>query len=556
MKKFLLALAMLVGAAPAYASYAVYPGCTVPGTPAGNTWYVDPVNGKTPAAGGLGTQAAPWNSIQGILQWWQPAGYTRPLLSSVPYYHTVGGKQVYVADQIGSPPVQPGDTVLLMSGDHGAVSIGDYNSETVNSDFVTFKAAPGQTPQFDSLTISRAQKFIFDGIKVQSVSSPSGNYGASLVTINDQGASYPTSDIILANLDVSALDHTAAALALLTTQAALLAVVHGGVASIGTAGNGTNGQPYTTCVSVTNSHIHDVYQGALLFSNNILFSNNTLDHFAADGIDFGASNLTISNNYEHDNQTVDGNHEDAMQGQNGPLAPGVAYNKFSNILIDSNLVIRHLDPNLLFPTYLQGISVFDEDWTNITVTNNVIVSGSCHGIDISSAHNGLIANNTVVDDLDSAETGATQCAPIVDFGPLTHESTYPTSNSRITNNAAPSLYVPPTGVTADHNVIQCCGTPGFARIVWYVNGAPVYIGASGTYANNNIIDTVGAAGEFATFSPSTYTYNLAPKAGAPLIGGGSQVGAPTTMLDILGALRTAPWTVGAFNHYGRSLHPR
>src|SRR3984957_2386835 len=97
----------------------VYPGCAQPG-PTGKVWYIDPVNGKTPAAGGNGSQTAPWNSLQGVLSFRFPSGYTRPLLSSLPYYHVVDGKRVYVADQLGSPPVQPGDTIELMSGGMGS----------------------------------------------------------------------------------------------------------------------------------------------------------------------------------------------------------------------------------------------------------------------------------------------------------------------------------------------------------------------------------------------------------------------------------------------------
>ena len=73
-------------------------------------------------------------------------------------------------------------------------------------------------------------------------------------------------------------------------------------------------------------------------------------------------------------------------------------NYFKNILIDSNLVIRQTDPELSFPTYLQGIDAFDSDWTNMTVTNNVIVTSAGWGMDFASIHNGLVANNTVLDD--------------------------------------------------------------------------------------------------------------------------------------------------------------
>ena len=58
----------------------VYPGCPVPPTTFNHIWYIDPVNGKTAAAGGLGTQAAPWNSLQAAFSV-QP-GYTTPLLST------------------------------------------------------------------------------------------------------------------------------------------------------------------------------------------------------------------------------------------------------------------------------------------------------------------------------------------------------------------------------------------------------------------------------------------------------------------------------------------
>ena len=90
------------------------------------------MNGKTPAAGGKGSQAAPWNSLNGVLSgyWatagWTFPGYTRPLLSTVPYLHIVNGVRVDVADSIGNPPVQPGDAIMLMSGNYGDIVIGAY----------------------------------------------------------------------------------------------------------------------------------------------------------------------------------------------------------------------------------------------------------------------------------------------------------------------------------------------------------------------------------------------------------------------------------------------
>jgi Right handed beta helix region len=155
----------------------------------------------------------------------------------------------------------------------------------------------------------------------------------------------------------------------------------------------------TKCVSLTGSHFSNVRFSASLSASQLVFSNNQIDHFGDDGIDYAASNLVITKNDIHDNLDIgDGNHEDAMQGQIGVLASGATVNYFENIPIDSNLVIRQSDAKLSFPTYLQGIDAFDEDWTNVTVTNNVVITRACWGIAFASIHSSLIANNTVVAD--------------------------------------------------------------------------------------------------------------------------------------------------------------
>ena len=167
----------------------VYPGCAQPG-PTGKVWWLDPVNGKTPADGGNGSQTAPWNSLPGVLSFRFPPGYTRPLLSSVPYIHVVDGKRVFIADQLGNPPVQPGDTIKLMSGNYGDIVIGDYLQQVVNPSFVTVEAAPGQAPVFLTLYIRSTNKWVFKGIKVQSLFGTNNNK-QGLVTVSDQGAVAP-----------------------------------------------------------------------------------------------------------------------------------------------------------------------------------------------------------------------------------------------------------------------------------------------------------------------------------------------------------------------------
>ena len=185
------------------------------------------MNGKSPAAGGAGSLLSPWNSISGVVdgRWaansFSVPGYTRPLLSSVPYYHVVNGKAEIVADQVGNPPVQPGDAIYLMSGNYGDVVLGEYITPTVNSssggivdiptlnsDWVTVQAVLGQVPVFTTLYIRSTNNWVFNGIKVQSLLGANNNNNP-LVTITDQGASYPTTDIVLENLLISSADSTA-----------------------------------------------------------------------------------------------------------------------------------------------------------------------------------------------------------------------------------------------------------------------------------------------------------------------------------------------------------
>jgi hypothetical protein len=80
-----------------------------------------------------------------------------------------------VADQVGSPPVQPGDTIMLMNGDYGDIGIGDYMQQVDNPNFVTIAAAPGQTPVFSTLYICSTNKWVFNGVKVQSLCRPCEN---------------------------------------------------------------------------------------------------------------------------------------------------------------------------------------------------------------------------------------------------------------------------------------------------------------------------------------------------------------------------------------------
>jgi hypothetical protein len=269
-------------------------------------------------------------------------------------------------------------------------------------------------------------------------------------------------------------------------------------------------------------------------ANNMLFSGNEIDRFGDDGIDYVASNILISKNYIHDDLNLGkGAHMDGMQGY-----PGGS----SNVVIDSNRVIRQTDPKLPFPTYLQGIDAFDGDWTNLTVTNNVVVTSACWGIFFSSVHGGKVINNTVVADGLIPQPG--NCKPLVVVGDKTHQGS-PSNDVIIRNNIANGLNIHnlDPNMTMDHNI--CLGINGRCQIVTYVNGKLDWGTIKpGMHGDHNLIDGGGAGEMFVNFDPAKFVYDLRLRPMAKAIGAGNSAEAPP--VDITGAPRGSRVDIGAY----------
>jgi hypothetical protein len=517
----------------------VYPGCAVPPATFNHIWYVDPVNGKTAAAGGLGTQGAPWNSLQAAFS--VEPGYTAPLLSTAPYHHPNPANPANTFSP-GGGPIQPGDEILLMSGDYGQILIGLWHYGVNNPSFVIIAAAPGQTPLLSSLTVKASSGFMFSGIKVQSLATR--QYESPMVSIGDQGPGFPTSNIILSNVSVSAADPSVTAT---WTQAEWAANTRVGISAFG-SDNGAN----TTCVSVVGSHITANHFGVVATANQMLVSGNEIDHFGDDAVDYAASNLTITQNYIHDPMDWNiGAHMDGMQGYPGrPVAPAT-YVTFKDVVIDSNRIIRQTSPNQPFPTYLQAIDAFDGNWENLRVTNNAIVTSSCWGIGFGSVHGGQIINNTVVDDGSDVGTknlaGRIMCRPGTTVGDRTHQGA--SSNDVVIRNNLTnglSIYNLDPNMVMDHNI--CSAIDGkCAILIFNLDGKPRFgVNQPGVYGDHNIIERRGADAEFVKFDPANFVYDLRLKAGAPAIGAGSPLGAPP--VDITGAARGNPIDIGAYRY--------
>jgi hypothetical protein len=499
----------------------VYSGCAVPAASPNHKWYIDPVNGSTT---GDGSSAHPWKSLMAVFT---PLNGANPLLSSIPFTHAVNGVQTFAPNP--SAPIQPGDAIELMSGNYGDIAFGNYDYNITNSDFVTVEAAAGQSPVFTSLFILGAKKFVFRNIKVQTLTTNPAAAGWGVRVTGSSG--YPFQDIILQGLSVSSQDDVSG-----WSQADWLANAISGINIDAGVGGITSG----SCVSVSDSVIYNVRFGAGLFGQNSVFTNNKIDNVGDDFIDHGTSNLAITHNELTNSEILgDGNHQDFIQGFLGTLPTGATTYNYSNILIDSNLMIRQTDPNLKFPGYVQGIDNFDADRTNVTITNNILVTSSCWGISAFSMHGGLIAHNTVLfDDTFSLVSGSGNCMPIIEAGGATHEGSN-SNNVTVENNIANGygLTFNGTGFVNQNNVCATYTSPtgvvGCQIAYTAADGTSNFPWAPGTLVGNNNEGDAAPNSEFTNFNPANlvYTVTILPNSLAAQLGAGAN---PATVGNISG----------------------
>ena len=262
---------------------------------------------------------------------------------------------------------------------------------------------------------------------------------------------------------------------------------------------------------MTNNTIYNVRFGSSLVADNMLYSGNTINDFGDDGIDFQGNNLVLSYNVVTNNHDMgDGNHEDGMQGQIG------RFQSNTNVTVDHNKVIRDTAPNLTFPTYLQGISAFDGDWTNLTVTNNIVITNVYHGMSFSSIHHGTILNNTVLDDGSYvADTSNPDRGEVmIDIDDKTHEGSS-SNDVSVKNNLSTELLINAPGVTTvSNNITQ-------KKLAIFVNGTLTYYSKAGTYGTANVVDPQLNT-YLAGFNPTNFQFNVQVSGSTPASGLGAQ----------------------------------
>ncbi len=171
-----VAIALVISASAVNATFVtqstaavVYPFCDIPPpTAVGHTWYVDPLRGT---AKGDGSRLRPWHTLAEVI--------AANMISTAP--SNMVRKQPYNAN----PPIKPGDTIFLMTGNHGAITLQGFYSSLIgynNNQFITIAAAPGQLPVISQLQIMGGSHWVIRGITFTS-NAPPGASDYTLLTL-------------------------------------------------------------------------------------------------------------------------------------------------------------------------------------------------------------------------------------------------------------------------------------------------------------------------------------------------------------------------------------
>ncbi len=371
----------------------------------GNTFFLDPTNGNLD---GDGSTAAPLPGLQvvidnDLIQRWEAVTH--------PY---VEGAELQLVNP--EAPIQPGDTLLLLSGDHGLCNV----VESHNEEWITIRAATGHEPVLSGLTLTgveryRVQDLILRGTSNQEVTR-------TLLHIESHNWRGPCREIIIERCDIASITDASSWSANDWDQNSAHGVMADG-----------------DYITLRDNVLTNVNMGLSACGQYCLIERNSIENFCGDGMRGIGDDMIFEYNTVRNCYDVNDNHDDGFQSFSVNDQP-----PRRRIILRGNMIIGYTDPDQPFRGTLQGIGCFDGMYDNWIIENNIVATDHWHGITLSGARGCRIVNNTVVD-LNEVDPGP----PWIRIGP--HKDGTPSSNCLIRNNIAASIFAG-DGVIEDHNI--------------------------------------------------------------------------------------------------------
>lgn len=263
-----------------------------------------------------------------------------------------------------------GDIIYLMDGFHGNPSV-----KGVNSDYVTIKIHPGDSPTLSLIKFGNSvatTKWIVEGLTIGA--EYNSTYHNSTLVYTGSAASFIKikNTTIFSKEDISSW-----------TLADWNSNVSNGVIFAG-----------SNC-SIENSVIKNIRTGIQFDGINCAAYNNSILNFAGDGLRALADNGVFEYNLIQDNYVIDANHDDGFQSWTND--GGVGNGTIKDVVLVGNTFINYTDPTRDFLGPLQGIFGTDGMFDNFHIENNIVVVDQWHGITLTGSTNATIINNTIID---------------------------------------------------------------------------------------------------------------------------------------------------------------
>jgi len=387
-----------------------------------NAFFIDPIHGS---ASGDGSKEAPWNSLQDLIN--------SGLLESRAWseYPAENLDESYLKPMNEGAPIKGGDTIYLMNGNYGDLSI----SEHYNSAPIIIKAYPGQKPVFTQMKLTSSANWVFENIAIDRTGL---ELGPALFLANNHSWTGNSWDISLINSQLTgSRDINAWGL-----QEWLS--VGGGIRS------------YAKNFKASGNTIENVRDAVLSQGANSLFEYNIINQYAFDAIrgfgEYSEFKYNLIKNSVYTDYSL--NHDDAFQSWIlDANTPQVGIVLHGNVIIDNHDLHKSPSPFLATRTpRVQAIGLFDGPFWNWKITNNAIVVSSSHGISTDKLKHSTVTGNVLIQNPNNT-AGST---PQISLRAKTGTAEWPVVDNVIAENVMPrKIYiVPDTGIKAEESTLR------------------------------------------------------------------------------------------------------
>ena len=383
---------------------------TLPTVGYAETFFVDPEDGSPD---GDGSRTDPWATLQQVVD--------DGLIATRDWNAKPYNDDRTLTPKHPDAPVGPGDTIVLMSGDHGAVEIaGAYNESPI-----LIRAGEDETPKLSRLHMRSVANWTIRGLTI-SPSFADGDPPGRILYIDSHPHDGPSRDVRIAGCAIYSVDDASG----WDTDDWDTEPASG----ISADGSG---------IHVDDNTLRNVNHGITFTGPDGTARHNTIVGFSGAGIRPLGDRNTVAYNVIK-NGYGSGSNSGVKAWTTGP--DGEAGNgELVGTVVRGNLLINHEDPDHPHRATMQAVGLFDGMYIDWTIANNVIVADHWHGISLYGARDSRVVNNTVL------ELADTRPGPPWIKVRADKDGT-PSENVVVRNNLATDFRLT-DNVTADHNTV-------------------------------------------------------------------------------------------------------